>query len=494
MAGRILTLDDQGQIIFKEGTGGGTSGVTLTAPATLAGDITFTLPTALPGSTLFMQSDSSGNLSFAAGTSSLDTAYDNGSTIAVDTGSIAITVTAAVSGIEINKTDVNAGDALNVINAGTGIGFDLSQTGVAIATRLQQSADTTNVQLNKLGTGVGSNLALDNDGTGINIFSNQDGNGIALSIDSEATSQPLIELLPITSNTRGDIAFGTARTADPTTPSEGDVWYDSTAANLVLYDGVSNKDLTQQDTQNDLDGAYDDGSTITADAGAVQINVTSTNVGLDVVKTDTDGNNAVQIENDGTGDGLFINQDGNGKAIEIDSEATSEPSLSFLQLNTNTRGDIAFDGARTADPSGPTVGDVWFNTTDNALLFKSGPAFSRVISNQFSTHFGALTTAVIATGVVSVSAPRIQFTSETGATDTVDTINTVPQARDGDEIIVMATSGDDITLGNDTGNLKLDGSNIVLLGATSVNNNARLMWDDVNSYWIELSRKVTVTA
>lgn len=62
----------------------------------------------------------------------------------------------------------------------------------------------------------------------------QDGNGDGLTIDSEATAMPLINLAPLSTNARGDIAFGTARTAEPATPSNGDVWYNATTERLSI--------------------------------------------------------------------------------------------------------------------------------------------------------------------------------------------------------------------------------------------------------------------
>ncbi len=79
-----------------------------------------------------------------------------------------------------------------------------------------------------------------------------------------------------------------------------------------------------------LDGAYDGGNTITVDGDAVTLTVpnTSNNVGLSVVQQDTTNNpDAVTIENDGTGDALFLNQDGNGMALNIDTAATSQPGI-----------------------------------------------------------------------------------------------------------------------------------------------------------------------
>jgi hypothetical protein len=74
-----------------------------------------------------------------------------------------------------------------------------------------------------------------------------DVNSIGLDIDSEATSKALINLQPINANTRGDIAFGVTRTADPLSPSEGDVWYNSTLHCLRWYDGTNSHCMQGKD-------------------------------------------------------------------------------------------------------------------------------------------------------------------------------------------------------------------------------------------------------
>jgi hypothetical protein len=132
-----------------------------------------------------------------------------------------------------------------------------------------------------------------------------DVDGTALDIDSEATAYPLINLQPITGNSRGDIAFGTARTADPSGPSEGDLWYDSTteelrfrrsAESVPVRDAISlqgyavdtvaptdqyvlawnNTDSEWQPTDlNDLPGSYADEATSTT--------TTTTTSGTDVL-------------------------------------------------------------------------------------------------------------------------------------------------------------------------------------------------------------------
>jgi len=77
----------------------------------------------------------------------------------------------------------------------------------------------------------------------------QDSDERALLIDSEATSEPLIEFAPILANTRGDIAFGTVRTADPASPSEGDFWYNSTDNRFRFNDGSNPITLWPQPAQ-----------------------------------------------------------------------------------------------------------------------------------------------------------------------------------------------------------------------------------------------------
>jgi len=61
----------------------------------------------------------------------------------------------------------------------------------------------------------------------------------SVTVDSEATATPLITLEPVVGNARGDISFGTTRTSEPSSPSEGDVWYNSTDHELKVFDGTT---------------------------------------------------------------------------------------------------------------------------------------------------------------------------------------------------------------------------------------------------------------
>jgi hypothetical protein len=71
----------------------------------------------------------------------------------------------------------------------------------------------------------------------------QDSNALGLDIDSEATGAPLINLQGLNGNSRGDIAFGTSRTGNPSAPSQGDLWYESTNKYFRYHDGSAVRTL-----------------------------------------------------------------------------------------------------------------------------------------------------------------------------------------------------------------------------------------------------------
>lgn len=59
-----VDLTDQAQLNFFEGSGGGSNRLSMKAPATLAGDVDWILPSADGGADQFLKTDGSGNLSF----------------------------------------------------------------------------------------------------------------------------------------------------------------------------------------------------------------------------------------------------------------------------------------------------------------------------------------------------------------------------------------------------------------------------------------------
>lgn len=103
------------------------------------------------------------------------------------------------------------------------------------------------------------------------VLIDQDTNNLSLDIDSEATGSVLINLQPVLANTRGDIAFGVVRTADPSGPSEGDVWYNSTLGCLRYYNGVTNVCMSPGGFGNAFDYANDDSIQSTNSTTPVQV-------------------------------------------------------------------------------------------------------------------------------------------------------------------------------------------------------------------------------
>lgn len=130
----------------------------------------------------------------------------------------------------------------------------VNQNGAAFALSIDQNANATAVNIDKTAAGTGNCLRLNNSGTGDALEINQSGGGIAIMISSSATADPLIDLTPVTGNTRGDIAFGTARTADPSTPSTGDVWFNATDGVPKVYDGTDNLAMAYTGVKNVLLG------------------------------------------------------------------------------------------------------------------------------------------------------------------------------------------------------------------------------------------------
>jgi hypothetical protein len=257
-------------------------------------------------------------------------------------------------------------DGQGILGGETGVGDEMER--VIGATRIEKStADTVPALVMQCSTGHPTGygcLQLD-----------MDVDGPALDIDSEATGYPLINLQQINGNSRGDIAFGTSRISDPSSPSEGDFWFDGATHSLKYMDDVGVKEVPS----------------------TVQVLWSADGSGHIYPKTATDDiyiggatPNAVLFDDGdavfgaaamtGSGERLrvvgsqLIDQNGNAVGLDIDSEATGSPLITLQGLNTNTRGDIAFGTARTADPTTPSEGDFWYQSTDGELKFRKSAA------------------------------------------------------------------------------------------------------------------------
>ena len=197
-----ITLLNQGAVVFREATGGGTEAVTVQAPAALGASYTLTLPTTDGGANEFLQTDGSGNLSWASSTATMQSAYDNGEDVtcdavvstwsqannngilelsksAVGAGSV-LTVSNAGTGHGVDISNTSTGRGLTLANSGTGYGVYLGQSGAANALRIVQTGNEValfissdqnqaTVQFNKTGAGAGAVIDIGNAGTGYDI-------------------------------------------------------------------------------------------------------------------------------------------------------------------------------------------------------------------------------------------------------------------------------------------------------------------------------------
>lgn len=121
-APQIIRVADQGEVRFQEDATNGQNFVAVRGAAAITSDATITLPAALPGSTQFVQVDSSGNVSFGnASAATLDSAYDNGPTITADTTPVTITSTTNNALLTVTQNGAVATDAVRISNpAGSG--------------------------------------------------------------------------------------------------------------------------------------------------------------------------------------------------------------------------------------------------------------------------------------------------------------------------------------------------------------------------------------
>lgn len=202
--------------------------------------------------------------------------------------------------------------------------------------RIQNDGTSNALELDNNGTGIGINVDhVGSSGTGIMIDRN--GNGIAIHLDKDVTNA---------NNTT------TAQTIDHTSVVTDAGTYTKTGAALQINSNVT-----------------ETSGTITDSAQVLDINQTH---------ADATGN-VVSVQNDGTGRGIFIDQNGNGVALNIDSEATSnrvisiasESTGSTIYLNQNSNGrSIEIDTEATTQGGILLLGDaIRTGTGSGSLLF-----------------------------------------------------------------------------------------------------------------------------
>jgi hypothetical protein len=269
-------------------------------------------------------------------------------------------------------------------NAGTGNGVFIDQNGNGVALNIDSESttiDTVQIASDALTTGrimdIATNSAsfsgngafkvsitnasasgqafrVQNEGTGNGVLIDQNGNGTAINVDSEATSAttvkiaseqtsaPVVEIVNngIHANS-GDASSLFVRQVQATTDAPVIRVENDGAGSGVFIDQNGNSQGLYIDSEaTSSQGLYVNANVLTTGNGIyayTNSSVFSSAGGLlrVIVENASATGVAANIRNDGTGTGMVIDQNGNGGALNIDSEATSATVANIVAQNTS---------------------------------------------------------------------------------------------------------------------------------------------------------------
>jgi len=146
---KIGNSNNAGSVELFEASSNGTNSITLVAPASVASDITYTLPGTVTNGQ-FLTTDGSGNLSFAEVSTSLTIAADSGSNDTVTVGTDTLTFEGTANEIETTVTN-------NKINIGFPTNVTISGNLTVSGTTTTVSSTTVNVADSMLSLATGNN-------------------------------------------------------------------------------------------------------------------------------------------------------------------------------------------------------------------------------------------------------------------------------------------------------------------------------------------------
>lgn len=236
---------------------GSASGTIVQQAAATTTNHTLTWPAALAATTGYLLSSTdAGVLSWAAppvGGGTLDDAYNAGATITADSGAVTInnsvndttsalhiarTVSTMIGGIGVSIVMVGqSGTALDISNAGDTHAITIDQadaTGAGIS--IDTSAHGIGISINDTGASTSSNdlIAISRNTSGVST-----GNGMSISLTGGTTGRRL--LFGGTAD-GADIQFS-GKSADPTSPADGDFWWNTTDNRLKYRDDSTTRSL-----------------------------------------------------------------------------------------------------------------------------------------------------------------------------------------------------------------------------------------------------------
>jgi len=179
--------------------------------------------------------------------------------------------------------------------------------------------------------------------------------------------------------TQGDITF-VARASDPSIPIEGDLWFNTTDDVFRYYDGSTVRTLAYGTATNYWDrvgtilSPNNDGDTVQAGSGTA-------GAPSYAFETDTDSG--------------FFSSGTNTIGVSASGSQIAQFSVAGIQLSnlSSADGDIKFT-ARASDPSAPTEGNLWFNTTDNVFRYYDG-ASTQTLATSGGTSYWERVSSVL---------------------------------------------------------------------------------------------------
>lgn len=384
---RTLKLTDSGELHLIDGSG---NSCKLKTPASLAGDVTFELPSADGTLNQVLVTNGSGVLSFssagsgtisgsgtagkiakftaagAIGDSIMEESGSNiGFSITPSGAKLHLQQTAAAKGVLIDQNgaalalDIDkaatTGGAAKILNAGTGTGLEVQQTGVDVCLHVNQDAAAIGLKLEKV-AGAGDALELTNLGTGRGLFINQDGNGIGLYVDQDGTGVTAVQIdqagvadgLEI--NQVGD-SIGLDLNKTGTGAGDALAVQNEGSGRGVYVDsnGTGGAILVEHSAAGSSPAVRIDNASV---AQGLDINQSGEENALNINKTATGAFNAAAIINAGTGNGLFISQDGNGVGIQLTCTHAGTSSGLRIDYDAGAGNSVTIDHSDTGAGKG----------------------------------------------------------------------------------------------------------------------------------------------
>jgi hypothetical protein len=431
-----IILDDQGELRLREATGGGTNYTGFKAPAALAGNVIYTMPTADGAASTFLQTDGGGNLSWATSTATLQVAYDNAEDITCGAATSTWSQANNNTILSLVKTGVGAGYPLSITNDGSAYGAYISQTasnygvyilaassagglsihndGSAYGVRLQQDGNQTGlyieqnanqnaIDINKVAVGAGTGMSIVNAGTGSGLYIDQNGNGYALNISQAAVASNAVNIV------NAGTGYG--------------VYVDQNGLAAGVY----------------VDQAANANAVHIVNGGTASSLYIDNNDGHGIILDHTGTDEAITVINAGTGSGMLIDQDGDAVALTLNVAAASSNNVIDI---TNAGSGLDIDGA----------GSTW-------SVRKGGGA----------TFTGFITTPADKTidgaGAIAVDADDyyIEIIPNGGVGSANDNLDTITGGTKGQHLLLQAKTtsaggNDQITVRDAIGNINTKGS------------------------------------